>query len=442
MSETKFDIILAVDSEGGTWKDGKLPLRCSEDLSIFCTKNANYVLIVGRDTFDKIPLLEGMYMICVSHCSTFEKALEHAAGMTEYSKILFVGGGDILNNYVMKTHGDKIDTVHMYVFHDKYEAGTFSTIDLSDFAIQRTIKAHMFDHHELTRASAHGEKQYLDLITHVMNNGDFRSATRNGSVTSSFGHNMKFDLREGFPLLTTKRVFWRAIVEELLMFLRGDTDTKTALEDKKINIWKMNTTSKFLEDQGLPYEEGDMGPMYGYQWRHFNSVYTQRSPVGGVDQLKKVVDLIRSEPESRRIIMTSFNPEQAEEGVLYPCHSLIIQFYVVNGYIDMVCYNRSQDLFLGVPFNIASSALLLSIVAKMTGYLPRYLHMNMGDCHIYPGHSKAVVEQLSKKRIPFKFPSVSIPEIGTIEDLNTLTFESFTLNDYKNHGPITAEMVA
>ena len=181
--------------------------------------------------------------------------------------------------------------------------------------------------------------------------------------------------------------------------------------------------------------------MYGSQWRHFNAnlddfdveTSTYR---GGYDQLQYVINLIKTDSKSRRILMTTFNPAQADKGVLYPCHSIVNQFYVDGEFLDMTCYNRSSDLFLGLPFNIASSSLLLHIIAKLTGYKPRMFHLYLGDCHIYEPHIDAVKTQL--ERIPKSPPTVSISEFNSVEEL---TYEHIILTNYKCDTSIKAEMV-
>jgi thymidylate synthase len=255
-----------------------------------------------------------------------------------------------------------------------------------------------------------------------------------------FFKNMSFDLRKGFPILTTKKMFFRGIVEELLFFLRGETDSKV-LEKKGINIWRGNTERKFLDHNGFKDREpGMMGPMYGYQWRFFGAEYeesTGKPKTVGVDQLKYVIDTIVKDKNSRRIIMTDFNPSQAFSGVLFPCHSIIVQFYVYENYLDMYCYNRSQDLFLGTPFNISSSALLLSIIAKKTGLYPRYLHIGMGDVHLYEEHLELI--NIQRDRIPYSLPQLILPEIDVFENIKT---EDIVLQNYLSHPAIKANMVS
>ena len=186
--------------------------------------------------------------------------------------------------------------------------------------------------------------------------------------------------------------------------------------------------------------------MYGYQWRHFGSKYLidengiPKQPEGGIDQLQNVIDLINNDPKSRRIMMTTYNPSQAEEGVLYPCHSICIQFYVDEDYLDMFCYNRSQDTFLGVPYNIASSSLLLLTIAKITKKIPRFFKMSMGDTHLYESHLEQAKIQINK--LPYKLPTIKISNISSIEDLEKCTASDFLLENYVSHEKIIAKMIA
>ena len=280
---------------------------------------------------------------------------------------------------------------------------------------------------------------------------DKKVSGRNGITYRLFSTQLNFDLTKGFPALTTKRMFWRGVSEEFIMFIRGKTDTKEHLEDKGISIWKGNTRRNFLDNLDLNYAEGVMGPMYGYQWRNFGSEYRIDPSTGkpleternsGIDQLQEIIDTINSNPTSRRLLMTSYNPLQSKQGVLYPCHSIIIQFGVdEDGYLDMIVHNRSQDVFLGVPFNIASSALLLSVVALLTNLIPRHMTMNMGDTHIYSEHLEAVNTQL--KRIPYSSCKLKISRnFKTLDDLcNNFYPDDFQIVNYNCHPKIKAPMI-
>jgi thymidylate synthase len=279
---------------------------------------------------------------------------------------------------------------------------------------------------------AHGvEAQYLHILHDLTTSGEERE-TRNGVTRSKFGKTISWDLSNGFPLLTTKKVFWKGIVEELLFFIRGDTDT-TKLSAKGVKIWEPNTSREFLDKIGLTsYPVGNMGPMYGYQWRRYNG--------SDVDQLKKVIQEIKSDPHSRRILMTDFNPLQAHLGVLYPCHSIILQFYVENNRLSCSMYARSQDVLLGTPFNIASTSLLVHIIAQLTNLKPGKVNLIMGDYHIYKVHYEQVLTQLA--RTPYDLPKLEMKSFETLEQVEESVLEDYKILDYQSHPPIKAQMVA
>jgi thymidylate synthase len=440
------NVILAAIKNGGIGFKNKLPWHYPEELKLFKNITINSILICGRNTFENLPTLQNreLYVVGQNHqFKTIEEAINTAK---QTDKNIFVIGGGQIYDYVFRKK--LVSKIYISIIKNNYNCDTFFNMKyLEEFTTINHIDYNDFIHYELEfNPSQHNEREYLNLIQEVLDNGELRN-TRNGNTLSLFGKNMKFDLRYGFPLLTTKKMFLKGIIEELLFFIRGETDS-TILEEKGVNIWKGNTSKEFIQKLNLPYDKGIMGPMYGYQWRYFNKNYLideNGKPIkyhssNHIDQLKNAINTIQNDPTSRRIIMTDFNPLQANEGVLYPCHSIIIQFYVQNEYLDMYCYNRSQDTFLGTPFNITSSAIFLMIIAKITKLTPRYLNMGLGDCHIYKQHIDAVKEQLS--RIPYKFPQLTFKNIETIEDAENLTFSDFQLIDYKYHLPIKVEMIA
>ncbi len=288
------------------------------------------------------------------------------------------------------------------------------------------------------------EESYLGLLKEILYEGDYRK-TRNGFTYSLFGKTLTFDLKNQFPLLTTKKMFFRGVIEELLFFLRGETNSKK-LEEKGVNIWKGNTTKAFIENRGLNYEEGDMGPMYGFNWRHFGTEYlgmNHNYKGEGFDQFSKLLGEIKKDPMSRRLIMTTYDPITAEEGVLYPCHGIVTQFYIREEedikYVSCETYLRSNDMFLGSPFNIASYAAFTYIICQYLGedYKPDKLVMNIGDAHIYEEHIKQSFEQIGRE--PHPFPQLKIKPFEKIEDL---TFEDFELINYTHEKTITAQMKA
>lgn len=290
------------------------------------------------------------------------------------------------------------------------------------------------------------ELKYQHLLYKVLTTGHFRK-TRNGHVWSLFGKKLKFDLSTSFPVLTTKKTFFRGAVEEILFFIKGHTDT-TLLSEKGIHYWEANTSREFLDSVGLQHlKPGDMGPLYGYNWRFFGIPY-QGCDVdykGGYDQIDYCLNLLKNDPYSRRIIMTSYDPSIAHQACLFPCHGLMLQFYVDSkNRLNLSCYNRSQDLFLGVPINIIMSALLVHLFCEVVNntselkLTPGKLIINMGDVHIYQEHQSQVIRQILREPLPF--PTLSIS--NNITNLNQFSYDDFKLNNYYSHPPIKAKMIA
>lgn len=254
-------------------------------------------------------------------------------------------------------------------------------------------------------------KQYLDLLRHVMEHGTMK-ADRTGTGTKSvFGYQMRFDLSDGFPLLTTKKLHLKSIIYELLWFLKGDTNVKY-LQDNGVRIWNEWADA-----------DGNLGPIYGKQWRAWRDYNG-----GTIDQLSEAVETIRTNPDSRRIIVSAWNVADLPEMHLPPCHAFY-QFYVADGRLSLQLYQRSADIFLGVPFNIASYALLLMMVAQVTGLEAGDFVHTLGDAHIYTNHFEQVREQLSRE--PRQLPTMRInPEVKSLFDFK---YEDFTLENYNPH---------
>lgn len=280
---------------------------------------------------------------------------------------------------------------------------------------------------------------YHDLLEHVLEHGERRENRTGVDTIGVFGTQNKFDLREGFPAMTTKKLAWRAVVGELLWFMEGSTDerrlaeitfekTRFDLHDRR-TIWTDNADhqGKALGHFQSPiYKE--LGPIYGKQWRDFN----------GVDQLAQLIDDINSNPYSRRHILTAWNPSQLNMMALPPCH-VLSQFYVNNaGELSCQLYQRSCDLFLGAPFNIASYALLTHIIARLTNTTPGILIYTLGDAHIYANHLEAVEEQLSRE--PRPLPALVMPEFKTLNDVLACRVSDFKLENYNPYPTIKAEM--
>ncbi|KAL8464527.1 hypothetical protein ACS0TY_034159 [Phlomoides rotata] len=277
-------------------------------------------------------------------------------------------------------------------------------ISVGNASISKSLKLSDFTFLPKTVFEKHEEFLYLRLVQEIISNGSKKDDRTGTGTLSKFGCQMRFNLRKSFPLLTTKRVFWRGVVEELLWFISGSTNA-TILQEKGIHIWDGNASREFLDSIGLTHrEEGDLGPVYGFQWRHFGATYTNMHAdyTGqGFDQLLDVIDKIKNKPDDRRIILSAWNPSDLKLMALPPCH-MFAQFYVANGELSCQMYQRSADMGLGVPFNIASYALLTCMIAHVCGLVPGdFVHV-IGDAHVYRNHITPLQEQL--KKLPRPFP--------------------------------------
>jgi thymidylate synthase len=259
-------------------------------------------------------------------------------------------------------------------------------------------------------------QQYLDLLQHILNNGVEKSDRTGTGTISCFGYQMRFDFQKGFPLVTTKKVHTKSIIHELLWFLKGETNI-TYLKENGVSIW----------DEWAD-ERGELGPVYGKQWRRW-----QGASGRVIDQVSEVVQQIKTNPDSRRLIVSAWNVDDLPQMALMPCHALF-QFYVADGKLSCQLYQRSADVFLGVPFNIASYALLTLMVAQVTGLQPGEFIHTFGDVHIYSNHLEQVKLQLSREPLPL--PTLRLnPEV---KDIFEFTYEDITIENYQSHPAIKA----
>ena len=258
-------------------------------------------------------------------------------------------------------------------------------------------------------------QQYLDLLRDIMGNGVDKMDRTGVGTRSVFGRQMRFDLSKGFPLVTTKKVHLKSIIYELLWFLKGDTNVKY-LQDHGVRIW-----NEWAD------ENGELGPVYGSQWRNWNGE--------GIDQIADVIERLKKTPNDRRMIVSAWNVGKIAEMHLPPCH-MMFQFYVANNKLSCMLYQRSCDMFLGVPFNIASYALLTMMVAQVCGYEPGEFVHTLGDTHIYHNHFEQVKEQLS--HTPYPLPQMKINP--AVKDINNFKYEDFELVNYQSYDTIKAKV--
>jgi len=495
MNKIKTNLIVAVDSKWGFSKNGIIPWKIKEDYNFFLdttkrvylndTKNA---VIMGKNTWKSLPEnfrgLNGRANVIVSTTMTDEevildnktnavvhlvKSLQDGIKLChqhKYGKIFIGGGYSIYKEALLNTEIDEIYLSSIgkdYGCDNIFPHSEFSQLvnnykiqSSKNFIVTDQISKEMvpiiftkYYKNEVPKCINYEEQQYLDLIEEILKKGTLRE-TRNAKVYSLFGKHFEFNLENGFPILTTKKINFKGVFEEASFFLSGKTDVQI-LSDKGIKIWNPNTTREFLDANGLNnYKEYDMGPMYPFQFRHFGLEYEGKDKdyTGGFDQIQYCLNLIKNDPYSRRNIMTSFNPAQAKEGVLYPCHSLIIQWYVEeNNKLSMSMYNRSQDMVLGNPWNISYGALLIHLFCEVinndlsyTGnkLLPGRLIVNMGDVHIYDTHYEQSIRQILRE--PYTFPKLIFKR--KVTDFKDIKFEDLELVNYDCYPGIIAKMVA
>lgn len=321
-----------------------------------------------------------------------------------------------------------------------------SEITNTDFFVNRKTLSETFALN--SKKYSHEEYQYINLIDNILENGIWEEG-RNGKTQSVFGPSMRFSLKDGkIPVLTTKKVAWKTCLKELLWFIRGETDNKI-LKAQNAHIWDANCSREFLDSRGLNlYPEDMLGPIYGYQWRNFNANYncfsgkkiTEDRPFNGIDQLQGIIDQLKN-PEtrnSRRLIMTAWNPCQLDQMVLPPCH-VLCHFNVHDGNkLSCSMYQRSVDTILGMPFNISSYSFLTHLLAKHCGLEAYEFVYFMGNCHIYEEHVEAAKLQLTRE--PFDFPCIEI--LNERENINDYEVSDFKLIDYNCHDSIKVKMVA
>lgn len=287
--------------------------------------------------------------------------------------------------------------------------------------------------------NTHEEYQYLDLVKKIIDHG-FCEKGRNGNTISLFGASMRFSLSDGkIPILTTKKTAWKTCLKELLWFIRGSTDNRL-LQEQGVHIWDGNSSEEYMRSRGLSYPEGELGPIYGYQWRNFNGDYTGSSNDGidkvpdvdgvrGIDQLQSIIDQLKNAETrtSRRLIMTAWNPCQLDQMALPPCH-ILCQFNVHdNDKLSCSMYQRSGDIGLGVPFNIASYSFLTHLIAKHCGLVPYEFVYFLGNAHIYDDHLEQMKVQMNRN--PYLFPTVEI--LKTCEKIEDYQVSDFVIHNYQ-----------
>jgi dihydrofolate reductase/thymidylate synthase len=423
-----------------------------EDMKYFKNKTEKKVVIMGRNTFtsmDNKPLKNRINIVISSKLKeqddiTIKKSIKESIKYCEekkYKKVFFIGGYNIYKEsfkYIEKLYITEIisdvniqeniiKTIKFPEINKKYFKENKKK---SKIIIPKDNKKIIINFKEYNKKRS--ENNYLDSLKNILKNGYNTDKTIFlTGITSKYDLIDPFSKEHIIPLFTTKKVFWRGIVEELLWFIRGETNTKI-LEEKGINIWKENSSKKYLFNKGfLNYEEGDIGPGYGFQWRNCGAEYKSLNNNKGIDQIKNVINSIKSNPYSRRHIINAWNVNDIDKMVLPPCHAFF-QFHVIPSskdnipkYLSIQLYQRSADMGLGVPFNVASYSLLCYIIGKETNLVPLEFIHNIGNAHIYKDHIPAIEEQIKNKI--YDSPTINFSR----KEFDKYKYEDFKISNYK-----------
>ncbi|XP_020694107.1 bifunctional dihydrofolate reductase-thymidylate synthase-like isoform X1 [Dendrobium catenatum] len=460
-------------------------------------KNA---VIMGRRTWESIPNekrpLPGRLNIVLTRsesfdistvenvitCSSMSSALDLLASSPycfSTEKVFVIGGGHILRDVL---NAPECDAIHLTDIEASIECDTFiPAVDVSVFQpwfssfplVENNIRYSFVTYVRVRSQSSqsqiqydfqatngnsckdkieiqqfsflpkmifeqHEEYSYLRLVEDIISHGAMKIDRTETGTLSKFGCQMRFNLRRSFPLLTTKRVFWRGVVEELLWFISGSTNAKV-LQARGIRIWDGNASRDYLDSVGLAHrEEGDLGPIYGFQWRHLGAKYVDMHADysgKGFDQLLDVIEKIKKKPDDEQIVLSAWNPFDLKEMALPPCH-MFSQFYVKDGELSCQMYQRSADMGLGVPFNIASYSLLTYMIAQVCDLVPGDFTHHIGDAHVYRTHVRPLREQIQKQPKPFPILKIN-PEK---KDIDSFTASDFSLVGYDPHSKIEMKM--
>lgn len=491
----KLSIIASITSKFEIGKENDLLYKLKGDIQYFKNVTIGHTVIMGRKTWKSIPEkfrpLKGRDNIVLTKnknvkldgvrtmsFNQFKKWYSHQLGKNPEKEYYVIGGSQIyslfLNDDLLKpsnlylTHivapvikKDKKVTFEephlMHYFPDLpecyklicYSEKMTETID--DTKVQYQFLKYKY-HDDLYSC----ERQYLDCLSDILHNGKNRGDRTGTGTISVFGRQMRFKLTDGtIPILTTKQVPWKSCIHELLWFLRGDTDAKI-LQNQGVKIWDGNTSREFLDSRGLShYDEGILGPGYGFQWRHFGAEYNQKyadtstildkTVIGGFDQIGYLVDELKNNPFSRRIFLSAWNPIKSDEMALVPCH-VSCQFYVEESTEKGSCkpklschmYQRSADMFLGEPWNILSYSILTYILAKKCNMEPNEVIISLGDAHIYNDHIENVKIQLERSCRPF--PKIIVSDSVKDKDFSELSINDFSIVGYFPHSRLSGKM--
>lgn len=469
----EFTIIAAVNN-GIIGVDGKIPWHDREDLKMFrnitsTTEEGKVnILIVGRKTYEGMPNLESRtrkVMVIsktsvpgVLYAPSLTIALQYSSRVSNINKVFVIGGGQLYSEAIISPYCKEMYITQILAdivttdIVTKTNITRFPSIPASYMLRSSTSlsSGSILQYYQNRYGTSSVEREYLEILERIMREGTTKNDRTGVGTIGLFGCTLRHEFVEAdggytFPLLTTKKVFLKGIIHELLFFLRGKVDNDL-LTREGVNIWTGNTTREFLDSRGLQHmETGSLGKAYGFQWRHWGAEWRGKNAdyTGtGHDQIADVLQKLVHDPNSRRIVLSAWNVSDLKEMCLEPCHTMyVFNVQTQNGVPKLYCHltQRSGDMFLGIPFNIASTALLTMILAKAAGLVPGGIMMTIVDAHIYKNHIHAVKTQLERTGLMLPTMRISIP-CGSLADIEGLSYENFILRDYTPHPAIPAPM--
>ena len=459
-----FNIITAYDNKNGIGYKNDIPWYISKDLKRFKELTINNVVIMGKNTWESLPIkpLPNRFNIVISSTlkddridhifKTLDEALTHIDSNKKYNlKTIYIIGGEKLYKEAIKSIlCDKVLVTEVYknyncdTFFPKL-SNDFKLINVSNFMNENDLYFRYLTYSRFKLNWINIEEQkYIDLMYKIINKGEKRIDRTKVGTNSLFGETLTYDLKDTFPILTTRRQFFRGIFEELMFYLRGQTDNNILIE-KGINIWSKNTSREFLDNKGLTnYKEGDMGSTYGFNFRHFGAEYINCNTDykdKGIDQLFEVIELLKTDPFSRRMIITLWDPKNNKTAALPSCLCWY-QFYVSgfnSDYLNLQIYIRSSDYFLANNWNTCTGALLVNLLCNTTGlthYKPGILKVIMGDVHIYNNHINSALK--IKDRVAKPFPKLIIK--NQFNNITEFEWDDIELIGYKPYPSVKVDM--
>ncbi len=451
-------LILAVTQSGGISKEGKIPWKIKEELAFFKQMTLGKTVIMGRKTYESIGRLlpERNNIIVGKGYSSFNEALQQGLSVEKDGKTVWVIGGTM----IAESFQPYITEAFLSVIHDEYDCDLFApkyildSLDVINGTSTRSTCAHLlygqgekYTVYRCFYTENKEERNFQNLIQSIVTEGVEHDDRTGVGTISIFGSQLQFSLENGkFPMSTLRKCFLKGIFEELMWFLRGQTDSEI-LSKKGVKIWEGNSTRQALDKAGLSHlKAGDCGAIYSFQWRHWGAKYidckTDYSGQG-IDQISNLIQEIKTNPFSRRLLLSGWNVEDLKQMCLPPCHTLY-QFEVTpandggSNYLSCHYYQRSSDILLAGNWNITSASLLVYLLARVCGLRPKKLIVSYGNVHIYNNHRHAVKEYL--QRFPFEYPTLDIQ--GNHENIWDYQFEDITVNNYLHHPQISLGMNA